>query len=366
MKKVYFAGPIRGGRADADLYRQMIDPPWPVLLIVEIIPYLRRKTMKKIVFLYVVLVLPVLAAAQGLVIHDASNLISEEGVPKCAVFTEVYYNSQEWFDLSQLIERYTYAQAAQEMGQQVEAFKALAEDAEKRGDKADAESYRQTMENLKEAIAQMLAEGKGLSGAALRDSLLSHAIGGRLFYAADLAFPDCAKVQGKPYKDDDFNCWGLMDAKGTIVIPCRYQDIFTSYNRESGDRLPLVFGIHETDRWKDQWKVDVYRPDGTLATKQQFAGVYIFDNHSIGVRFLDGGWGLMNENCRILTTRKYKKLDTNQNNLIDSSEGWFIYGQRDGVNYILSPEDGSEIGTFKLTDNTHEVNYYPGKAPKGL
>ena len=59
--------------------------------------------MKKIVFLYVVLVLPVLAAAQELVIHDASNLISEEGVPKCAVFTEVYYNSQEWFDLSQLI-----------------------------------------------------------------------------------------------------------------------------------------------------------------------------------------------------------------------------------------------------------------------
>jgi len=27
-----------------------------------------------------------------------------------------------------------------------------------------------------------------------------------------------------------------------------------------------------------------------------------------------------------------------------------------GVNYILSPDDGSEIGTFKLTDNTHEVN----------
>ena len=77
----------------------------------------------------------------------------------------------------------------------------------------------------------------------------------------------------------------------------------------------------------------------------------------VGVRFQDGLWGLMDEHCRILTSRKYNRIDWNENDLIDSSQGRFIYGERGGVNYILSPKDGSEIGTFKMTDTTHEVNF---------
>ena len=81
----------------------------------------------------------------------------------------------------------------------------------------------------------------------------------------------------------------------------------------------------------------------------------------VGVRFQDGLWGLMDEHCRILTSQKYNLIDWNENDLVDSTQGRFIYVERGGVNYILSPMDGSEIGTFKMTDTTYEVNYYLGK-----
>ena len=303
--------------------------------------------------------------AQNLVIHDIRDLVEDQSAPKYVVFTEAYYNSPEWFVLAQRIEGFNYAKAAEEMSLEiVQAKKELAE-AKSRGE--DVEYLEEIVRAREEALPAYRAVGKGLSDKELLDEVLSHAIGGRLFYGADLAFPDYAKVQGKPYKEDpdDFNVWGVMDSKGKIIIPCRYQDIFTSYNRESGDRLPLFFGIHEIDRWKDKWEVDVYKLDGSLATKQKFAGVYVFEDHVVGVHFLDGGWGLMDKDCRILTAKKYKKLDWNTNNLIDASQGNFIYGERDGVNYILSPDDGSEIGTFKFVPGvSHEVNYYPGKDPR--
>lgn len=302
--------------------------------------------------------------AQNLIVYDARDLVPEKGAPTYAVFTEEYFNSPEWFDLSQRIELLNYASAAEEMNQNLVQAKKELEAARRRGENVD--EMEAMVRNLEEVIPAYRAYGEGLSIPDLKKELLSHAIGGRLFYGASLAFPDYAKVQGKPYKEDpdDFNTWGVIDANGKVIVKYRYQDIFTSYDSETGERIPLIFAIHEIDRWKDKWEVDTYKLDGTLATNQKFAGVYIFDGNVISVHFPDGGWGLMNENCRIITTKKYKKLDWNENNLIDASEGRFIYGERDGVNYILSPKDGSEIGTFKMTGSTHQVTYYPGKDPR--
>lgn len=322
--------------------------------------------MKRTILLLATLLLACGAInAQNLVFHDVRDLVEDSNAPKFAIFTEEYYNSLEWFDLSQRINNYSYAKAAEEMSREiVQAKKDIAE-AKARGE--NVEFMEEILRTREEAVAAYKAVGGGLSGQGLMKEVLSHAIGGRLFYGADLAFPDYAKVQGKPYKEDpdDFNVWGVMDSKGKIIIPFRYQDIFTNYNRETGDRLPLIFGIHEIDRWKDKWEVDVYKLDGSLATKQKYAGVYVFEDHVVGVHFLDGGWGLMDKDCRILTAKKYKKLDWNTNNLTDASQGNFIYGERDGVNYILSPKDGSEIGTFKFDPGvSHEVSYYPGKDPR--
>ena len=107
------------------------------------------------------------------------------------------------------------------------------------------------------------------------------------------------------------------------------------------------------------------------ASQQTFAAAKIVDDMNlIGVRLANGSWSLMNADARIITQRQYKKLDWTTNDLLDSSKGNFVYGERDGVNYIISPADGSEIGTFKLTFNPdgsaiHDVNYYPGKGPEG-
>lgn len=239
--------------------------------------------MKRTILLLATLLLACGAInAQNLVFHDVRDLVEDSNAPKFAIFTEEYYNSLEWFDLSQRIDNYSYAKAAEEMSREiVQAKKDIAE-AKARGE--NVEFMEEILRTREEAVAAYKAVGGGLSGQDLMKEVLSHAIGGRLFYGADLAFPDYAKVQGKPYKEDpdDFNVWGLMD-----------------------------------------------------------------------------------KDCRILTAKKYKKLDWNTNNLTDASQGKFIYGERDGVNYILSPKDGSEIGTFKFDPGvSHEVSYYPGKDPR--
>lgn len=337
--------------------------------------------MKRLPLIALCLLGALSARAQVLVSYDARALVPDENTPHIAVLTEEDYRSPAWFDLEQRIDRYAEAQAlsgdtqgaddTMDFDSYIRELETLAKQAEQEGNKEAAASYRQSIKEAREikalteqqyrdARAAAEAGAKGLDGKKLLAELLEHAVGKRLFNAVGTAFPALATVYLNPKDEDLFNGWGVMDAKGKRIIPCQYYTIATRYD-DDGSRLPLIVCFQEVDRWKDLWKVDLYREDGTLATRQQLTGAKIFTNNVLGVRFPDGTWGLMNKDCRVLTTRKYKTMDTNVNSLIDSEQGWFVYGERDGVNYILSQEDGSEIGTFRMTDSSYEVNYYPGR-----
>ena len=60
--------------------------------------------MKRTILLLATLLLACGAInAQNLVFHDVRDLVEDSNAPKFAIFTEEYYNSLEWFDLSQRI-----------------------------------------------------------------------------------------------------------------------------------------------------------------------------------------------------------------------------------------------------------------------
>lgn len=51
---------------------------------------------------------------------------------------------------------------------------------------------------------------------------------------------------------------GAINAQNLV-----FHDVRDLVEDKTGDRLPLIFGIHEIDRWKDKWEVDVYKLDGS-------------------------------------------------------------------------------------------------------
>ena len=61
-----------------------------------------------------VILLPLLAQAQGLVIFDARDLFPKEAWnPPCkAVFTQAYYDSEEWMNLKERLDKYLLYQEA--------------------------------------------------------------------------------------------------------------------------------------------------------------------------------------------------------------------------------------------------------------
>lgn len=342
--------------------------------------------MKRLIAFAAVLY-PLLAGAQNLVTYDVSDL-ADSDAPRIAVFTEDYYYSQEWFDLDQRIDRYISAHAFDGAGNtdSLTDWDQLVKDLEegierytREGNEEMAQWCRTTLEEAKEqrkqteaqfrqAMEDARSQDEGLKAPALLEAVRRHAVGQRFFYQATPVYPELMAVVPKRTEDDK-NGWGVMDASGRIIIPARYE-IIASRDDENG-RLPLILCLHEIDRWKDKWEVDIYRQDGSRATNEKFIGANLFSNQVVGVCFPDGSWGLMDGNARILTTRRYKKMDMRSNDLLDAGKGNFIFGERDGVNYILSQTDGSEIGTFKGYEDAsgvyhHLVNYYPGKAPAGL
>lgn len=321
--------------------------------------------MKRFAFTLTMLLLACCAAtAQNLDIYQADFI--DDG-PNRAILKRDFFYSPQWQAFDERVQGWQTAKelADPDAESSLKMLKDMMRGAEERGDKDAAEECRQAIAELEKVFAQAKARANNLTPGDLKKELLGYALGGRLFHSASLLFDDLAMVRDKSWDEAEYNAWGLMDGSGKLVVPCRYEE-FWSCRWDRDGRPPLIMASRAINYDKNQWDVTIFRPDGTVATDQKFIGAtsLFMPWCVVGVRFKDGLWGLMDEHGRILTTRKYKRIDWNENNLIDSSQGRFIYGERDGVNYILSPKDGSEIGTFKMTDTTHEVNYYPGKGPR--
>ena len=337
--------------------------------------------MKKLITIALLLLPLVSLAQQRLVVQGVGELVGDDFAPRYAVFTEKYYNSMEWMNLNEKIDRYISAHAFDDEVEDDDALfdwngyianmEEAIENFTKEGNEEMAKNYRESLEEAKkykeemeQTIGTLKAEAAenadGLGRQELLDEVLKHAVGGRLWYYAD-SYGDgrFAAVRAK-FIDDEENAVGLMDAQGKMVIPARYESLYMrDWPNTGGKNIVLAYKVLS---WQDdKWEVSVFREDGTPATSQTFAAAKIIDQvELISVRFKDGsGWGVMDGRGRVITQRKYKKIDWNSNNLLSPSEGYFVYGERDGVNYIISPTDGSEIGTFKfVAGSTHEVNYY--------
>lgn len=322
--------------------------------------------MKKIVLALTAFLLTCgTALSQNLDIYSARDFLKDG--PDVAVVRQGFIGSPEWEAFDGRVAAMRAGKAAEDpdIDDSLNMLKTMLRSAEEGGNKEEAESIRSSIAMLEDARQQARAMGKDAATPdQLKAELLKYAVGGRLFHSASLLFDDLAMVRDKSWDEAEYNAWGLMDANGKYVVPCRYEE-FWSGSVENG-RAPLIMASRMVDPDESRWEVSIFRPDGTLATQQKFtrATYLIMPYLVVGVCFQDGFWGLMDQNGRILTKKKYNLIDWNQNDLLDASQGKFVYGERDGVNYILSPDDGSEIGTFKITDDTHEVNYYPGKDPR--
>ena len=344
--------------------------------------------MKKLITtILLLLLLPLVASAQDrLVVQGVGELVGDDFAPRYAVFTEKYYNSMDWMELNEKVDRYISAHAFDDEVEDDDALfdwngyianmEEAIENFTKEGNEEMAKNYRESLEEAKkykeemeQTIGTLKAEAAenadGLDRQELLDEVLKHAVGGRLwFYAESYGDGRFAAVREK-FIDEQENAVGLMDARGKMVIPARYESLYMRDWAKDGKNTVLAYKVLSWEN--DKWEVSVFREDGSPATSQTFAGAKILDQVELfSVRFQDGsGWGVMDGNGRVITQRKYKKIDWNSNNLLSPEQGYFVYGERDGVNYIISPTDGSEIGTFKFVAGTsHEVNYYPGKDPR--
>ena len=345
--------------------------------------------MKKLITT-ALLLLPLVASAQDrLVVQGVGELVGDDFAPRYAVFTEKYYNSMEWMNLNEKIDRYISAHAFDDEVDEDDALfdwngyianmEEAIENFTKEGNEEMAKNYRESLEEAKKYKEEMEAtigtlkaeaaeNADGLDRQELLDEVLKHAVGGRLwFYAESYGDGRFAAVREK-FIDEQENAVGLMDARGKMVIPARYESLYMRDWAKDGKNTVLAYKVLSWEN--DKWEVSVFREDGTLATPQTFAGAKIIDQVELfSVRFQDGsGWGVMDGNGRVVTQRKYKKIDWNSNNLLSPEQGYFVYGERDGVNYIISPKDGSEIGTYRWYSDArgdhHDVNYYPGKNPR--
>ena len=326
------------------------------------------------------------AAQPRLVVQGIGELVGDDFAPRYAVFTEKYFNSEPWLKLDEKIDRYISAHAFDDEVEDDDALfdwdeyianmEEAIENFTKEGNEEMAKNYRESLEEAKkykaemeETIGTLKAEAAenadGLDRQELLDEVLKHAVGGRLWYYAESYGDGRFAAVRENFIDDEENAIGLMDAQGRMVIP---ESLYMRDWANNGKNIVLAYRVLSWEN--DKWEVSVFREDGTRATTQTFAGAKILDQVELfSVRFQDGsGWGVMDGNGRVVTQRKYKKIDWNSNNLLSPEQGYFVYGERDGVNYIISPKDGSEIGTYRWYSDArgdhHDVNYYPGKNPR--
>ena len=196
--------------------------------------------MKRVfLFLFIVL-MPLFAGAQNLVVYDADVLANKPDSPHYAVLTEKYFNSLEWDALAEKIERFGVAHAFDGGDQAVgdpdwdeyerDLEKTIAEYT-RAGNEEAAQMFRKSLEESKKMRAELEAQSRelraqtrgmdeGLDRDELREELLKHTVGGRFFYSAEIYLDRLACVQARSV-DDDQNVFGLMDAQGQMVVPAR-------------------------------------------------------------------------------------------------------------------------------------------------
>lgn len=290
-------------------------------------------------------------SAQTLVIYDARDLFPKDAWnPPCkAVFTEEYYYSPEWQELNDRINTYLMYQTAQENPDWIPL--------------AD-EEFRQKVET-----------GKNLTPEGLRKAICRHAVGGRMFVGAELEYRNrLVSVREKPFTEAEAfdgvtpyaNAWGVMNAKGQMIIPFEYQNFGSSWNSNTGDYLRFIIGYKQVSGTASDGKFDVvlFLPSGKRATdtKLDYAQIEMGndpDEHRLIVRIPGEGFTIMDEYCNLLTTRRYDELKAAK------FYGWPpdpLYWARKGKTYyLIDILTGREQGSFTFSRRDKENIFFDVK-----
>ena len=291
------------------------------------------------------------AAAQTLVIYDARDLFPKDAWnPPCkAVFTEDYYYSEEWLSLKDRIDTYLLYQTAKENPDWIP----LADD-----------EFRQKIE-----------QGKNMTPEGLRKAICRHAVGGRMFVGAELEYRNrLVSVREKPYTEAEAfdgvtpyaNAWGVMNAKGQMIIPFEYQNFGSSWNSNTGEYLRFIIGYKQISGTASDGKFDVvlFLPSGKRATdiKLDYAQIEMGDGpdeHRLIVRIPGEGFTIMDEYCNLLTTRRYDELKAAK------FYGWPpdpLYWARKGKTYyLIDILTGREQGSFTFSRRDKENIFFDVK-----
>lgn len=289
--------------------------------------------------------------AQTLVIYDARDLFPKDAWnPPCkAVFTEDYYYSEEWLNLKDRIDTYLLYQTAKENPDWIPL--------------ADEE------------FRQKIQEGKNMTPEGLRKAICRHAIGGRMFVGAELEYRNrLVSVREKPFTEAEAfdgvtpyaNAWGVMNAKGQMIIPFEYQNFGSSWNSNTGDYLRFIIGYKQVSGTYNDGKFDVvlFLPSGKRATdtKLDYAQIEMGndpDEHRLIVRIPGEGFTIMDEYCNLLTTRRYDELKAAK------FYGWPpdpLYWARKGKTYyLIDILTGREQGSFTFSRRNKENIFFDVK-----
>lgn len=289
--------------------------------------------------------------AQTLVIYDARDLFPKDAWnPPCkAVFTEDYYYSEEWLNLKDRIDTYLLYQTAKENPDWIPL--------------ADEE------------FRQKIQEGKNMTPEGLRKAICRHAIGGRMFVGAELEYRNrLVSVREKPFTEAEAfdgvtpyaNAWGVMNAKGQMIIPFEYQNFGSSWNSNTGDYLRFIIGYKQVSGTYNDGKFDVvlFLPSGKRATdtKLDYAQIEMGndpDEHRLIVRIPGEGFTIMDEYCNLLTTRRYDELKAAK------FYGWPpdpLYWARKGKTYyLIDILTGREQGSFTFSRRDKENIFFDVK-----
>lgn len=289
--------------------------------------------------------------AQTLVIYDARDLFPKDAWnPPCkAVFTEDYYYSEEWLNLKDRIDTYLLYQTAKENPDWIPL--------------ADEE------------FRQKIQEGKNMTPEGLRKAICRHAIGGRMFVGAELEYRNrLVSVREKPFTEAEAfdgatpyaNAWGVMNAKGQMIIPFEYQNFGSSWNSNTGDYLRFIIGYKQVSGTAYDGKFDVvlFLPSGKRATdtKLDYAQIEMGndpDEHRLIVRIPGEGFTIMDEYCNLLTTRRYDELKAAK------FYGWPpdpLYWARKGKTYyLIDILTGREQGSFTFSRRDKENIFFDVK-----
>lgn len=291
------------------------------------------------------------AAAQTLVIYDARDLFPKDAWnPPCkAVFTEDYYYSEEWLSLKDRIDTYLLYQTAKENPDWIP----LADD-----------EFRQKIE-----------QGKNMTPEGLRKAICRHAVGGRMFVGAELEYRNrLVSVREKPFTEAEAfdgvtpyaNAWGVMNAKGQMIIPFEYQNFGSSWNSNTGDYLRFIIGYKQVSGTASDGKFDVvlFLPSGKRATdtKLDYAQIEMGndpDEHRLIVRIPGEGFTIMDEYCNILTTRRYDELKAAKFYCWPPDP---LYWARKGKTYyLIDILTGREQGSFTFSRRDKENIFFDVK-----